>query len=212
MHRTDLSFDPGRSVLSRDSERIEALVSELEERIGHAAKIVGILEIGSFTKGEAVTTSDSDLRLYVTSPEVYCWQSFGKDLKAKLRPEKEQRFLDFLDGLPTLPRQVYEWEEFNNPVSHELSQKYDVNFEFGVADMRFVWHEFSELGSKPCGEYELLFQGAILYDPEGELTNLHKKHFGVRYDSLATYYQTRYLNQLQPQVVLHTGPNEFDRQ
>jgi len=204
-------FDPGCSELASDSEKLAHLVAEIEKRLGHGAKIVGVLEIGSFTKDEAVPTSDSDLRIYVESPDVYFWQGWGADRKATGKPEKEQYFLSFLETSPDLPRVTYEWEEFNEPISHELSESLGINFEFGIADARFVRHQFDNLRLKPCGEYELLFQGKVLYDPLKILADWYSRYYGARCQTLCDHYQVRYLDHPPFEVALHTKPDRFDR-
>lgn len=204
-------FDPGHSELSQDQDKLKSLVEQLEGRLGHQAKIVGILEIGSFTKNEAVPSSDSDLRIYVESPEVYFWQGWGANPKAKTKPEKENYFNAFVQANPSLPRVTYDWDAFNNPVSNELSGALNVNFEFGITDHRFVEYQLDNLKTLPNGEYELLFQGRILYDPQKTLLKWHQKYYGECYGSLCDFYQTRYLDQLLPEVAIHTEPDHYDK-
>lgn len=187
------------------------LVGQLEGRLGHQAKIVGILEIGSFTKNEAVPSSDSDLRIYIESPEVYFWQGWGANPKAKTKPEKESYFEAFAQVNPGLPRVIYDWDAFNDPVSNELSGALSVNFEFGITDSRFVEYQLDNLATLPNGEYELLFQGRVLYDPQNTLLKWHQKHYGECYESLCSFYQTRYLDQLLPEVAIHTEPDHYDK-
>ncbi|MFA6100227.1 MAG: hypothetical protein WC750_05165 [Patescibacteria group bacterium] len=204
-------FDPGQSEISQNREKLEIFVEQLENRLGHQARIVGILEIGSFTKGEAVPSSDSDLRIYVESPEVYFWQGWGANPKAKTKPEKESYFDAFVQVNPGLPRVTYDWDAFNNPIANELSGALSVNLEFGITDSRFVEYQFDNLATLSNGEYELLFQGQILYDPQNTLLKWHQKHYGERYESLYRFYQTRYLDQLLPEVAIHTEPDHYDK-
>ncbi|MHB8830766.1 MAG: hypothetical protein ACYC44_01475 [Patescibacteria group bacterium] len=204
-------FDPGHSELSQDQDKLKSLVEQLESRLGHQAKIVGILEIGSFTKNEAVPSSDSDLRIYVESPEIYFWQGWGANPKAKTKPEKENYFSAFEQVNPGLPRVTYDWDAFNNPVSNELSGALNINFEFGITDSRFVEYQLDNLMTLPNGEYELLFQGRILYDPQKILLKWHQKHYGECYKSLCDFYQTRYLDRLLPEVAIHTEPDHYDK-
>jgi len=66
-----LGFDSQQSELAQNPAKLQQYIHLLEAALGHDAKIVGILEIGSFAKGEAVPTSDTDTRVYITLPAAY---------------------------------------------------------------------------------------------------------------------------------------------
>ena len=66
-----MAFNPALSGLAQNPAKLQRYIQLLEDALGHEAKIVGILEIGSFAKGEAVPTSDTDTRVYVTLPAAY---------------------------------------------------------------------------------------------------------------------------------------------
>jgi predicted nucleotidyltransferase len=65
------TFSPEHSELATNPTKLQQYVEALEAAFGHSTRLVGILEIGSFAKGEAVPSSDIDTRVYVTSPTAY---------------------------------------------------------------------------------------------------------------------------------------------
>jgi predicted nucleotidyltransferase len=62
------SFDPQHCYLERKPDKLQTYVQMLEDALGCQARVVGVLEIGSYAKGEAVPSSDIDTRVLVTSP------------------------------------------------------------------------------------------------------------------------------------------------
>ena len=66
-----ITFSPEHSELATNPIKLQHYVEALEVAFGNSTRVVGILEIGSFAKGEAVPSSDIDTRIYVTSPAAY---------------------------------------------------------------------------------------------------------------------------------------------
>lgn len=66
-----IPFSLTQSELATNPTKLQRYVDALEAAFGHSTRVVGILEIGSFAKGEAVPSSDIDTRIYVTSPAAY---------------------------------------------------------------------------------------------------------------------------------------------
>jgi len=150
------SFDPDHSELEKNPEKLRNYVRMLESALGHQAEVVGILEIGSYAKGEAVPTSDMDTRVYVRSPNAYLFNV--------LRPQEPAQPLyeSFIEEQGFLPRREYLWDEFNDPVSQEISERLPSNVEFGFVDQRYAAFELDRLDQFPSTEHALLFQSNVL--------------------------------------------------
>ena len=68
-------FNPNHSELETNPEKIAEYVRLLEKELGRNFTVDGLLEIGSYAKGEAVPGSDIDTRVYVSSPDFYLRQT-----------------------------------------------------------------------------------------------------------------------------------------
>jgi len=97
-------FNPGMSELERNPEKAHKYAELLETEIGHGFKVDGIIQIGSYAKGEAVPGSDIDTRVYLSSPDFYLWQTSGSRFRISKQQEAEQKFSEFLQTAPDKPR------------------------------------------------------------------------------------------------------------
>ncbi|MDD5726678.1 MAG: hypothetical protein PHC53_04745 [Patescibacteria group bacterium] len=204
-------FDPCHSPLSRSQEKINQLVFELSRRLGHDAKVIGILEMGSFAKHEGLPCSDSDLRVFASSPHVYFDQTrFNSEQEIKNKEKKELEVLKFAQLNGDLPWQMFEWFQFNAPMSTEISDILNLNIEFGVTDSRFTQFNLDKLEEYPSEEHQRLLQSNIIYDPDGTIERWQQKINGVRYQSMCNFYQERYLDKPPSEIYLYLKPSEMD--
>jgi hypothetical protein len=204
-------FDPSHSELEFNLELTEKYAQLLAETIGHNAKIEGIIEIGSYAKGEAVPGSDIDTRVYVSSPDFYLWQTSGSrhsDLKQK---EAEKKFSGFLQTTIERPRLMLDWSGFNDPIAKKLCEQLGINIEFGLADSRFADYELQHLDTLPSAEHQLLLESNIVFDPNGFLAGKKSAIEGKIYPPLVKFYQERYLNNLPFEIYTHLQPQEMDK-
>jgi hypothetical protein len=157
------TFSPEHSELATNPTKLQRYVEALEAAFGQATRVVGILEIGSFAKGEAVPSSDIDTRVYVTSPAAYLVNlGIANDQGPPL-------YDDFARCHPLLPRREYAWWEFNEAVMASVSAALPANIEFGFVDQRYAAYELTRLADHPSFEHSILLQSNVLYDPTGFL-------------------------------------------
>ncbi|MFN8492114.1 MAG: hypothetical protein U0350_31230 [Caldilineaceae bacterium] len=178
----------------------------LEDALGHGAKIVGILEIGSFAKGEAVPTSDTDTRVYVTLPAAYLFNEL------QTAPDAQLAYGAFTAQYRHLPRQDYNWPDFNIPEIKRISAQLGCNIHFGLADQRYVAFELAHLDQFASLEHSFLFQSNILYDPQHFLTTVRTQLHGKVYPTLVQLYTTQHLARLTPRIYEFLEPHPVDEE
>ncbi|MBN1579717.1 MAG: hypothetical protein JXA89_03370 [Anaerolineae bacterium] len=211
-HRTNNHqdrFDPHHSELERDPAKLSRYVTMLENALGHQARVTGILEIGSYAKGEAVPSSDIDTRVYVTSPAAYLFNVFGQ-----LEPP---RYSDFVRECGRLPRLDLTWDDFNDVVATQISDAlWDPSdspagsIEFGFVDQRYAEFELEHLDDHPSLEHSLLFQSNILYDPTGFLEHHRRRLRGAILAALVAFYHKQLLNRLTRRLPAFLEPHPWD--
>ncbi|MEZ4735572.1 MAG: nucleotidyltransferase domain-containing protein [Caldilineaceae bacterium] len=198
------TFSPEHSELETNPTKLQQYVDALEAAFGQAARVVGILEIGSFAKGEAVPTSDIDTRIYVTSPAAYLVNlSVTNDHGPPL-------YDDFVRLHPPLPRQEYTWWDFNETVMASVSTALPANIEFGFVDQRYAAYELTRLVDHPSFEHSILLQSNVLYDPTGFLQTARSQLQGRIFEPLVQHYTTQFLDNLSPRLYACLSPDSFD--
>ena len=204
-------FDPNHSELELNQELPEKYARLLEKAIGHGFKVDGIIEIGSYAKGEAVPGSDIDTRVYVSSPDFYIWQTSGSRLSVARQKEAEQKFSDFLQTSAEKPRLTLDWFDFNDPTAKKLCEELGINIEFGLADSRFAEYELQHLNTQSSAEHQLLLESNLVFDPSGFLAERKSEIDGSVYPPLVKLYQERYLDSLPFEIYTHLQPHEMDK-
>lgn len=199
-----IPFSPERSELATNPTKLQRYVDALEAAFGQSTRVVGILEIGSFAKGEAVPPSDIDTRIYVTSPAAYLVNlAFIDDQGPPL-------YDDFVHCHPPLPRQEYAWRTFNEAVMAEVSAALPANIEFGFVDQRYAAYELTRLDNHPSFEHSILLQSNVLYDPIGFLQSARSQLQGRIFAPLVQHYTAQFLDNLSPRLYASLSPDSFD--
>ena len=198
------TFSPEHSEFERNPAKLTQFVELLEVAFGHQTRVVGVLEMGSFAKGEAVPSSDIDTRIYVTSPQVYL-VNFAVTLD-KAPPLYD----DFCSVHPPLPRRDYTWQAFNEPTIARISAALSTDIEFAFADQRYVAYELTRLADHPSFEHSILLQSNVLYDPDGFLTEARRQIQGRIFAPLVDRYTNQFLDQLSPRLYASLTPDSFD--
>ena len=189
----EFTFSPEQSELATNPTQLQRYVEALEAAFGPSTRVVGILEIGSFAKGEAVLSSDIDTRIYVTSPAAYLVNlAFTND-----------------QG-PPLPRREYAWWTFNETVIADISAALPANLEFGFVDQRYAAYELTRLADHPSFEHSILLQSNVLYDPTGFLQTARTQVQGRIFDPLVQQYSAQFLDNLSPRLYANLSPDSFD--
>ncbi len=205
------SFSPDRSELERDSEKLSRYIALLEEALGNGFRVVGVTEIGSFAKGEAVPTSDIDTRVYVEGPN-YLWQTDGSRYGDLQKETQERKFARFSQKNGDKPRIEYNWYEFNDPIARELCEALGCNVEFGLVDARYAAFELDTIDEEkePVKEHALILQSNILFDPNGFLAKRRQLLTGTISPVMANFYRERYLDTLPFEIYEHIKPHSSD--
>ena len=198
------TFSPEHSEFERNPAKLTQFVELLEVAFVDQARVVGVLEMGSFAKGEAVPSSDIDTRIYVTSPQVYL-VNFAVTLD-KAPPLYD----DFCSVHPPLPRRDYTWQAFNEPTIARISAALSTDIEFAFADQRYVAYELTRLADHPSFEHSILLQSNVLYDPDGFLTEARRQIQGRIFAPLVDRYTSQFLDQLSPRLYASLTPDSFD--
>lgn len=198
------TFSPERSELATNPTKLQRYVDALEAAFGQQTRVIGILEIGSFAKGEAVPSSDVDTRIYVTSPAVYLVNL------AFIHDQGPPLYDDFARLHPPLPRQEYTWGNFNEAVMAEVSATLPANIEFGFVDQRYAAYELTRLADHPSFEHSILLQSNVLYDPTGFLQSARSQLQGQIFAPLAQHYTAQFLDNLSPRLYASVSPDSFD--
>ncbi len=205
-----MTFDPEHSELERDPAKLGRYVQMLQDALADDARIVGILEIGSYAKGEAVPSSDIDSRVFVVSPRAHFWQTtMGRWSEAQLA-EREQFYARFVQQCGKLPRRDFTWLDFNQPVADRISAELGMTVEFGLADARYAEFEFQHLDASPMENHALIFQSNVIYDPDGMLAGWRQRFAGIRSPALVEFYRARCLDHLPFEIYAHLKPETFD--
>lgn len=198
------TFSPEHAALERNPAKLKQFIELLEVAFSYQTRVVGILEMGSFAKGEAVPSSDIDTRVYVTSPQVYL-VNFAVTLD-KAPPLYD----DFCSVHPPLPRRDYTWPAFNEPTIARISAALSTDIEFAFADQRYVAYELTRLADHPSFEHSILLQSNILYDPDGFLAEARQQLQGRVFAPLVERYTAQFLDQLNPRIYACLTPDSSD--
>lgn len=203
-------FDPLHSPLELQHELLQRFVTSLTEALGSTVEICGIIEFGSFAKGEAVSSSDIDTRIYLSSPDRYFRQGNISRFDQSQQNALDKRYRNFENKYQVVKRQEYDWWKFNNVLTEKLTEMLGVTIEFGLVDYRYVSFEFDYIETHPTNEHALLLQSNTVYDPSGKIASLHNRIKGKRYESQASFYQSRYLDSLPFEIYHHLIPDSND--
>ena len=122
--------------------------------------LLGLLEIGSQARGEAVSVSDRDIRIVIQSPKpfVLLQEHAWTDI-----PDIEVTYLDWAD----------------------LNTIEDVPF--GITNIAFV-EQCIQFGQYPLNDHTCIYQGQILVEDEGTVQRFRDKYAGVMFANILGNY------------------------
>jgi hypothetical protein len=129
-------------------------------RTRFGVQLLGVVEIGSFARGEAVSFSDHDLRLIIHCAD-------------PLLVLDEHRWTSGVSDAVT----IIEWQEINQ--SQELS--------FGLTNLAFV-ELGCQSGRYPLIDHTCLYQGHILLDDTNRIEAFRTRYRGVRFSNIVPDY------------------------
>jgi predicted nucleotidyltransferase len=198
-----------KSLLERNQEKLENFIRILEEEIGHNARVVGIIQIGSYANNESVPgLSDIDTRVYVESDDVYIWNVAGHKTSEKIY--QENKLDDFIEDYGEKPIVDLTWSDFNIPMWNELEEEFGVQIEFGLTDKRYADYALKNIKSSPTNEHSFLMKRSIIYDPDNFLSQWKQKLSGEIFSTMAEFYEDQYLNSLSDKLYNSTEITEDD--
>jgi hypothetical protein len=154
-----MPFDPTRSPIQQDPEQLAAFLAAIKDALPGESEVVGVVEIGSYAKGEALPGSDTDTRVYI--------KSCGP-LNVVMMSDSEvpTGLVEFVHGRDELTLNRIGYGEFNRAIVERLRDKVDNRPSAGFIDVRFAEFLFADLGKYPTQDHSMLFQSSIVYDPE----------------------------------------------
>ena len=124
------------------------------------ARLLGVVEIGSFAHGEAVSSSDHDLRLIIQCAK-------------PLLVLNEHRWTDGISDETT----TIDWQDLNQ--GHGLS--------FGLTNLAFI-EQGLQAGRYPLVDHTCLYQGRILLDDTKTIATFRARYHGVRFSNIVPDY------------------------
>lgn len=176
-----MTFDPSQSKFERNGAQISTFVRILEGSFSTSVSVVGIVEIGSFAKGEAIPASDSDTRVYIRCPEA----TFVNLISDPDGPPGLTEYLASDSG----PEPIFlQWSTFNAPVRNRLREEIEGNISFGVLDVSLADFLFNHLEQFPTQDHSMLFQSNIVYDPHQWISRWRKQLEGQVFLSQVRLY------------------------
>lgn len=204
-----MKFDPAHSPVEKDPSLVTKLIHMLEEELGNETTVIGILEIGSFAKAEAIPQSDIDTRIYLFSPKYVFKQTTINRFDTSQKKHLDEHFEKF-KKTTSLPIQEYDWWRDNVPLAEKIHHNIGLNIEFGFVDKRYFTYEIENIASIITSEHAFLLQSNILYDPQKIFVQKRKALEGKYFNHLGTFYQNRYLDALPFEIYSHIQKEEND--
>jgi hypothetical protein len=132
--------------------------ARLQTRFG--PQLLGVVEIGSFAHGEAVSSSDHDLRLIIQCA----------------KPLLVLNEHLWTDGISDATATV-DWQDLNQ--GHDLS--------FGLTNLAFIEHGL-QADRYPLVDHTCLYQGCILLDDTKAIATFRARYYGVRFSNIVPDY------------------------
>jgi hypothetical protein len=123
-------------------------------------QLLGLVEIGSHARGEAISTSDCDTRLVIRSAEPYV---LLKEDAWTEGPKVEVAYVEWTD----------------------LNRTEDVSF--GITNLAFVERSL-QAGRFPLNDHTALYQGQILADEEGAIQRFRDQYTGMAFTNIVEDY------------------------
>ena len=175
---------PSISPIQRDPAQRQCLIEAIEQSLPVSATVVGLVEIGSFAKDEAVPTSDTDTRAYARAAE-----------ETDLLVMADQRDPMGLDrtieqrGQISVHRMPY--ERFNEQLRSQVGGSIENRVSAGFIDIRHAEVLFEDMDRFPSQDHSMLFQSAIVYDPETWIARWRSRLKGIVTPALIAMYRTQ---------------------
>jgi hypothetical protein len=146
-------------------------MTDLTPSVAHAYKclqgrfsdqLLGLVEIGSHARGEAVSVSDYDTRLVIWTGEPFillhehAWTS----------------------GITGTTRYL-DWNDLNGNGDEEVS--------FGLTNLGYIERGL-QIGRFPVNDHTCLYQGHVLVDPTGQIASFRKRYAGIVFPNVVADY------------------------
>jgi len=207
----NMDFYSDHSFLETDHQKFEQYLAMVQRALGANRSIVGVIEIGSYAKGEAVPESDADTRIYATAPDAYLRLTMGRIHQSQSRMEvMDQAYARLEKEQGSLPVESRTWEDFSQPLSEALLREFGRPIDVGYTDARLVDLLLRDPGLGALPDFDLLQQSNVLYDPQGVLAGWKERLRGRKPPEIETFYRSRYLDALPFEIYGNLGADHAD--
>jgi len=136
-------------------------VAAIEDTFHGDIAVAGIVEIGSFAKGEAIPISDTDTRIYIRESDIL-YANFAKD------GDHPAGFQEFLAEDRGMEQRFLSYPNFNTEIRQRLIGKVDNKISCGFIDVAHAEFLFDNLNLYPTQDHSMLFQSTIVHDPDNK--------------------------------------------
>lgn len=177
-------MNPSISPIQRDAAQRQCLIEAIEQSLPVSATVVGLVEIGSFAKGEAVPTSDTDTRAYVRAAD-------ETDLLVMADQRDPVGFGCAIEQRGDTRVQRMPYERFNEQLRSRVGGSIENKVSAGFIDIVHAEVLFEDMDRFPSQDHSMLFQSAIVYDPENWVAQWRSRLKGVVTPALITMYRTQ---------------------
>lgn len=174
-----MAFDSSHSEFERDLAQIRTVIRTLEQSFPFSISVIGIVEIGSFSKGEAIPSSDVDTRIYIKCPEATFING---------EPDEPPGLTEYLASNSVPEPILLHWNTFNNPVRERLRDEVEEKISFFFIDTSFAEFLFDHIETIPTQDHSMLFQSNIIYDPQQWLAGWRSRLSGRIFQSQVRLY------------------------
>lgn len=188
-----MTFDASQSDLQRNAEKVSRFISVLEGLFPATVSVIGAVEIGSFAKGEAIPTSDTDTRVYITCPEAMLVNLISEF-------EEPAALQAYLKVFPVREPILLRWHTFNAPMLERLKDEFGEKISFGFVDTSFAEFLFEHLERYPTQDHAMLFQSNVIYDPRQWIADWRARLEGRIFGSQVELYVGQAVNRARQKL------------
>jgi hypothetical protein len=172
------------SPIQRDPAQRQCLIEAIEQSLPVSATVIGLVEIGSFAKDEAVPTSDTDTRAYIRAAD-------ETDLLVMANQRDPVGFGCTVERRGEARVYRIPYERFNEQLRSQVGGSIENRVSAGFIDVVHAEVLFEDMDRLPSQDHSMLFQSAIVYDPDNWIARWRSRLKGIATPALIAMYRTQ---------------------